>query len=50
MSEDNEEQEVGRVRAPSGAERLGIVRRTEDSGKYRVDCTGSYERNGKMPG
>ncbi|PSH00444.1 MAG: translation initiation factor IF-1A [Nanohaloarchaea archaeon SW_7_46_7] len=50
MSEDNEEQEVGRVRKPNNDEVLGVVLRKEGGGKYRVYCTDSNERICRIPG
>ncbi|AOV95413.1 hypothetical protein AQV86_05870 [Nanohaloarchaea archaeon SG9] len=50
MSEDNEEQEVGRVRKPNNDEVLGVVLRKEGGGKYRIYCTDGEERICRIPG
>ncbi len=50
MSEDNEEQEVGRVRKPNDDEVLGVVLRKEGGGKYRIYCTDGEERICRIPG
>ena len=50
MSEDNEEQEVGRVRKPDNDEVLGVVLRKEGGGKYRIYCTDGEERICRIPG
>ena len=50
MSEDNEEQEVGRVRKPNKDEVLGVVLRKEGGGKYRIYCTDGEERICRIPG
>lgn len=50
MSEDNEEQEVGRVRKPDDDEVLGVVLRKEGGGKYRIYCTDGEERICRIPG
>lgn len=50
MSEDNEEQGVGRVRKPNDDEVLGVVLRKEGGGKYRIYCTDGEERICRIPG
>lgn len=50
MSQDEGEEEVGRVRTPSGDEVLGIVLRKEGGGKYRVYCTDGKKRICRIPG
>ncbi|MFB6115754.1 MAG: translation initiation factor eIF-1A [Candidatus Nanohalobium sp.] len=50
MSEEDEEQEVGRVRKPEDDEVLGVVLRKEGGGKYRIYCTDGEERICRIPG
>ena len=50
MSNDDEEQGVGRVMTPREGQFLGIVLRKEGGGKYRVYCTDGNERICRIPG
>ncbi len=50
MAQDDEEQEIKRVRTPSGDEVLGIVLRKVGGGKYKVYCTDGNERICRIPG
>lgn len=50
MSQDDEDQEIKRVRTPSGDEVLGIVLRKVGGGKYQVYCTDGRERICRIPG
>lgn len=50
MSDEDGEQEVGRVRKPHDDEVLGVVLRKEGGGKYRIYCTDGEERICRIPG
>ena len=50
MSQDDGEEELGKVREPEDDEVIGIVLRKEGGGKYRIYCTDGNERICRIPG
>jgi translation initiation factor 1A len=50
MSDQDGEEDIGRVKTPRDNQVLGIVLRKEGGGKYRVYCTDGNKRICRIPG
>ncbi len=50
MADDNNEEEIGRVRTPEDEEVIGVVLQKMGHGRFKVYCTDGNERVCRIPG